>query len=546
MKRNKEENTVFVLQKAIRRLKIKVTDSSIREFLLAHPYYPSLKSVCDALNKWGVEYYPLKLEIEEIKDLEVPFIAHLKVFGGQLVFVEKIENDNVFFSATEGENQKEMFTKFADKLSGAVVVMDAVKGSGEKGYRQIRQNEILNKILLPFGISTVLLLGLLSILLNFGDMSTRHTLIFWGLIITKITGIVASLLLVMHEFKIHSPLIDKICGFSSKTDCDEVLASNASRLFGWLNWADVGLIYFISTLIYILGVSGNPSFGFLAVISLVSLPYPAFSIYHQSVKIKKWCPFCMLVQLVLLAEFALLLPVFKLMTFTGTDALKLIYSFFVTAALWLIYKAYYTKTSEFILERNSFLQFKRNPDIFTFLLNNNGYHEIIEDKNSLILGSPDAAITVTAFLSLYCNPCAKAFKQITALLENHPDIKVNVIFSVYDDEETIETINTLYYLYTKRNSEVIIDFLNKWYSIPIPSRKSLIKNEMVLEQYNIAQIIKNNNKRLFAEYKVEGTPTIYISGYLFPIQYGFSYIEYYLEEIKALKKEGGVKKKANI
>ncbi len=546
MKRNKEENTVFVLQKAIRRFKIKVTDTSIREFLLAHPYYPSLKSVCDALNKWGVEYYPLKLEIDEIKDLEMPFIAHLRVFGGQLVFVEKIENGHVFYSAAEGKNQKEVFSKFAEKLSGAVIVMEAGKDSGEKGYRQIRQNEILNKILLPFGIFTVLLVCLLGISQNFGDLGAKHTLILWGLIITKITGIVASLLLVMHEFKIHSPLIDKICGFSSKTDCDEVLASNASQLFGWFNWADAGLIYFISTLIYILGVSGNPSFGFLAIISLVSLPYPAFSIYYQSVKLKKWCPFCVLVQLVLIAEFVLLLPVFKTMTFTGTDALKLINSFFVTASLWLIYKAYYNKTNEIILERNSFLHFKRNPEIFAFLLTSNGYHEIFEDKDSLILGSPDATITVTAFLSLYCNPCAKAFKQIKTLLENHTDIKVNVIFSVYDDEETLETINTLYYLYTKKSSEVIIDFLDKWYSIPIPSRKSLIQNELVLEQYNMAKIIKDKNKRLFAEYKVEGTPTIYICGYLFPIQYGFNYIEYYLEEIKALKREGGVKVKANI
>ena len=54
MERKIEDNTVFVLQKAIRKFKIKVTDTSIREYLLAHPYYPSLQSVCDALKKWAI------------------------------------------------------------------------------------------------------------------------------------------------------------------------------------------------------------------------------------------------------------------------------------------------------------------------------------------------------------------------------------------------------------------------------------------------------------------------------------------------------------
>jgi len=45
----KEENVVSVLQKAVKHLKVKVTEKSVKEFLPAHPYYPSLKSVCDAL-----------------------------------------------------------------------------------------------------------------------------------------------------------------------------------------------------------------------------------------------------------------------------------------------------------------------------------------------------------------------------------------------------------------------------------------------------------------------------------------------------------------
>ena len=134
----KEENVVSVLQKAVKHLKAKVTEKSVKEFLLAHPYYPSLKSVCDALTKWKIENYPLKLEPEEIKALEMPFIAHLKAGGGQLAFVEGINNERVVYHLSENKKHEEVFEKFSEKLSGAVVVFEAAKDSGEKGYRQLR------------------------------------------------------------------------------------------------------------------------------------------------------------------------------------------------------------------------------------------------------------------------------------------------------------------------------------------------------------------------------------------------------------------------
>ena len=58
MNKQNESNTVFVLQKAIRFFKLKIATISVREFLLSHPNYPTLKSVCDALNHWNIANYP--------------------------------------------------------------------------------------------------------------------------------------------------------------------------------------------------------------------------------------------------------------------------------------------------------------------------------------------------------------------------------------------------------------------------------------------------------------------------------------------------------
>jgi protein-disulfide isomerase len=285
-----------------------------------------------------------------------------------------------------------------------------------------------------------------------------------------------------------------------------------------------------------LGASGNNSLWILAIISLLSLPYPIFSIYYQSVKLKKWCPFCLIVQVVLIAEFFLLLTAFKSIEFSGIDLLKLIVSFSIPAAIWFTFKAYYNKSGEQSKEHYSFLQFKRNPDIFLHLLQNSGFTEFNENEKSLLLGNPDAKLTVTAFLSLYCNPCAGAFNKLKKLLDDCPEVKVNAVFSVYDDEESKKLINTLYSTYYKKDTEQTIDFLYKWYSMPKQNRKSMYENGFQ-KDYDVAKQVGEKNKALFEHYKVAGTPTIYVNGYKFPTQYEYGDIEFYIDEIKNLTRE---------
>lgn len=532
----KEDNTVFVLQQAIRRFKIKVSDTSIKEFLLAHPHYPSLKSVCNALKKWGIEHYPLKLEFEEIRELELPFIAHFKQSGGQLVFVEGIKDGKVEYRQQKGKSQIEDFEKFAEKLSGAVVVIEPEQKAGEPNYRQNRQNEILKSSLLPLGIITILLFAVLNIFAS-TTVGIQSGYVFFGLLFTKLLGITASLFLVLHELKIHTPLGDKLCGFSSKTDCDAVLGSNASRLFGSVNWADAGIIYFTGTIIYLLGSVGIASLGLLAILSAVSLPYPVFSIYYQSFKLKKWCPFCLLVQLVLVAEFFVLLPILQELTFSTIDLHRLVFSFLLPAAIWILFKTYRDKSLEQEQEHYSFLKLKRNPDLFRLLLKNDGHREITETKDSLVLGKPNAPVTLTAFLSLYCSPCAQAFKKLKVLLENCPDIKLNAVFSVYTDEETQQVVNTLYFQYATKGSEAALDFLDQWYSQTNQLRKRQSSELEIPEKYKVAEQLSDSNKQLFEQHQIAGTPTIFINGYKFPNQYKYSELEYYIDDIKQISME---------
>ena len=536
MIKKKEDNVVFVLQKAIRQFKIKVTNTTVKEYLLAHPHYPSLKSVCDALKKWEVEHFPLNLELNEIKALKLPFIAHFKSGGGQLAFVQEINKNEVNYFLSTNKVIIEDFDKFSEKLSGAVVLMEGNENSGEKDYRTNRQKEILDYAISPLGILSMTTLAIWFLSTKTGSPFFQTEYLLWGLVATKIIGLTASIFLVLHELKVHTPLADKICGFSSKTDCDTVLSSNASKLFGWVNWADAGLIYFSGTILFLVGAGNKGSLWPLALLGLFALPYPVFSIYYQAFKAKKWCPFCLLVQLVLVAEFILLLPALYPVDFKVLSVFFLFVSFLIPASLWLTFKAFYNTQKEKLKDHNSYLQFKLNPYVFRFLLTENGYEEIKLTKNSMVLGNKNAPVTLTAFLSLYCNPCASAFKQLTYLLDNCPEIKINTVFSMYNDDESKKVFNTLYFNYKNKGQKETMDFLSKWYSMPKENRKALFSNDLP-EAFDIVEPLREENKELFDKHNIPGTPTIFVNGYKYPRQYEYSNIEYYIEELKLLNTE---------
>jgi uncharacterized membrane protein len=428
-----EDNTIFVLQKAIRRFRIKVTDSTIKEFLQSHPFYPTLKSVCDALKKWNIKYFPLMLEKEEIRKLETPFIAHLNALGGQLAFVENIINNKVSYVDYTKKTLKEDFDTFSKKISGAVILIEKDRNSGEKDYRLKKQNEALNHSLLPLGgIIAMLLFFLGNLFLGSRNLIFQKGITGWELLLTKFMGIVASVFLILKEWKISTRLTEKICNLSSKTDCDLVLSSPASRLFGWVNWADAGLIYFTGTLLFLSGIQTTDSLGMLLLISFLSLPYPIFSIYYQAIKLKKWCPFCLMAQLILITEFVILFPAFKVVVFNASEILRLLLSFLIISIFWLSFKTWHHLSAKLEQTQTSFQKLKRNPGIFHFLLTKNGYIELPKTNigNALVLGNPEASVTITAFLGLHCHPCALVFKKLKLLLANSSHIKIQAVFSV--------------------------------------------------------------------------------------------------------------------
>jgi uncharacterized membrane protein len=525
MKRIREDNTVSVIQRAVKYFRIPVTGSSVKEELKSHPYYPSFKSICDSFNEWKVENYPLKYKPEEIKELSAPYIAHFSNGGGQLAFVSEIRNGKATYYESFNIKKETVLEEFYKRCSGAIILLNPDKRSGEKNYWKNWQDEIISKSILPVTVFTLLLFISLTVINSFRTSEIFFQLLPALLLLTKTIGITLSVLLVLHEFEVRLSLTEKLCHLNNATNCNTVLNDKASKIFGWFGWADVGFIYFTGCLLSLLMSLGTGNYSMLAILSAISLPYPVFSIYYQGFVLKKWCPLCLGVQLILVIEFILLVPELSTLSFSFSSLSNLFLTFLVTGIVYTLGIMYVREKMSNDLTYYKYLGFKKNPEVLRTLLLNQKHYEIPVTDSSLVFGMRDSSIRITAFISLQCSHCARAFEKIKDILKSDIDVAIYIILITSDSK----IINTLYHYNRLNMDDEALSLLDQWYSMDSYSRSKVSETLCIPEVDDISKEVNNENFELYKSCNVKGTPTFFVNGYLLPILYDIDDIKYFIE-----------------
>ncbi|MDI9552809.1 MAG: hypothetical protein GT597_07685, partial [Bacteroidales bacterium] len=81
------------------------------------------------------------------------------------------------------------------------------------------------------------------------------------------SGIVLSVLLILHEFEVHLAFTDKLCHLNKATNCNTVLHDKASKVFGWFGWADAGFVYFTGSFLFLLQSPQGEGLSLLAILA---------------------------------------------------------------------------------------------------------------------------------------------------------------------------------------------------------------------------------------------------------------------------------------
>jgi uncharacterized membrane protein len=532
--KQRDDNTVSVIRMALRYFGIPVTDSTVREELKSHPHYPSFRCICDALKVLKIDNYPLRYDPLELQELEAPYIVHFQNGGGQIAFVTGREKRKVTYKLSDTIEKNVDIDVFTKQCSGAVIVLNPDEKSGEEGFSRKKRDEIIEKLLLPFVVVALVLLTGFGITQTLSSGLHDNALQTLLLFFTKIAGITLSLLLVFHEFEIHTALSDKLCHINRSTNCNTVLNDKAAKVFGWFGWADAGMVYFPSTLIYLALFPDVASFSWISLLACAALPYPVFSVYYQAVVLRKWCPMCLGVQVLLISEFVILLPILSDLHPVLSSLVKLILVFMLTGALYISFILYLRRKNSDELYRNRYLAFKRNPKVFGTLIQSEKRNQIIINGKQMVFGKDGSGIVITAFLSLHCSHCARAFSKMKELILSGSEAAVHLVLVGADNK----MLSALYSSLKAGRQDEALNLLSAWYEADPYSRTRLTEDLCIPEIDNAADELAEENSRLFKACNIAGTPTFLVNGYRLPSQYDIAdlknFTEYFVkkEEVK--------------
>ncbi|MFT4071634.1 MAG: vitamin K epoxide reductase family protein [Dysgonamonadaceae bacterium] len=496
----------------LRMLGVKHTRLHADKVFSQHPHKYNLFGLSGMLNDYGVETLGLRIgNKEEIKNLIPPFVAQN---SHELVLVTKVTDQEISY-IWAGKNMTTSLEEFKRTWSGVVLLVEADEKSIEPDYSENRKKELFNTVQKYLLILAVLVLATLLYIHQkmYTDIGMTASLI------VNIIGIYTGYLLVLKQMHIKGSYGDKICSLLKKSDCNDILESQAAKIGGVMGWIEIGLGYFISNTLITLTAPRH--IAYLAIISACALGYSVWSIWYQKFKAKAWCPLCLIVQGIFIMLFAIYLaaglfsiPSFALLDILFLGAIYLLPVFSINLFLPLLAEG--RKAEQITYEMNSL---KMKDDVFGAILRQQPFYEINKSTSKILFGNPNAQILISILTNPHCNPCALMHKRIGNLLErNNTDFCIQYIFSSFNEE--LETsgkcLINAYFTHQREKSDEIF---GEWFEYGKYSQEAFFEKYALdasdtdaVAEYAAHQFWKENTG-------LRATPTVLINGYKLPHEY---------------------------
>ena len=504
-------------------LTVKHTKKFSEKYFNEHPHKYNLYGLSQMLSEYGIENAGTKIEDKEndIYRIETPFIAHTQV---DFVIVYKIENGKVFY-IWQGIKVDVLVEEFMKMWTGIVLLTEKSEKSIEPNYKEHKTKDLLH-----FSQYILLIVSALSLfLLTYITNKLYTSLGLNSLLFVNLIGVFIGCLLVLKQMNFHGGYVDKICSLFSKGDCNNVLESDAAKLFGVFGWSEIGLGYFAANVLTILFLPKMVLY--LAIINLFALPYAFWSVWYQKFKAKQWCPLCLATQVVLWLIFGvnLIFGYLKIVNFSFIDLILTgsIFAIIILIINILVPNLSKDKQTENIkYEINSI---KANEDVFKILLLQQTKFEVSKENSQIFLGNPDALLKVTIFTNPYCYPCAKMHNRVEKLLKDtNNEISIQYIFSAFNSD--LENVNRyLIAAYLQKEKETRNQIFRDWFEKGKPLGEKFFDNfDLNIKTKEVEDEFKRHE-----EWKekagVRGTPTVFVNGYELPDNYKIEDLRWFLE-----------------
>ena len=522
----------------IKQLNAKVTKTSLLRDIEENPYYPSLLSLGDTLNKYNITNDAYNVPVESFDELTAPFVAlaSIPATGNDFVLVTAITNKQVSYLYDKDKPQTVDKTEFLTRFKNIVLYAEPNETSGERDYAgMLKKERALKNQKALWGIAAVIIV-LFAIGIN---ITMANAVAYTTITLIKSIGLVSAVLLLIYEIDKSNAFVKNICSAGAKTNCDAVLASKASKI-GGISWAEIGFFYFAATTIGLLmpGLPFAYKISLLAIANAFAAPYMVFSIYYQWRVVKQWCPFCLTIQTTLAAELIWSTGYFWMrghpFSSVASGGATLLagagVAILLPVVIWYGLKPVFTRARDYSLYLKAYKRLQYNPDIFNNLLTQqpraaDGWHKL-----GVTIGNPNAANTIIKVCNPYCGPCAKAHPQLEEVIKQNDNINLKIIFTSRNNEHDAGAIVVRHLLdiAAKDDGTKIQRAFDDWY---LADKKDY---ETFAAKYPMNGELKQQDAKIEAmsewcnEAEITHTPTIFVNGYRLPENYNVEELKYIL------------------
>lgn len=534
-----ENNLYFILKSFLKKEGFKVNLKELKFQLLSHPSYPSLHSLTGVLSHLGIENLALKVPIDMYTLQQTPnnFISLTE--DRRFMMVSRVGSDFELLLENKEKKIKDA-SDFLKDWSGIVLAAEI----------EDKKIQLTNKALgntLIFGIYAFTGLILIGFFIGSAPewwQSIHFVLAFAGLLI--------SVLIVYNELGFKSKVVETFCGNSESTGCDEILNSKGFHLVGFLKLSDLSIVYFTGLVIsWLLVLLLGKTDSVITLLSVFAMPITLYSIYFQYIVVKKWCPLCMGIVVVLWFQFgSILMSGFNMknISLNANNTAVVLFSFLLAASIWIFIRPLLNGKQELQKLKIEHYKFKRNFDVFLSLLDN-GIHL---DPNlhtsgakEIVLGNIHANVHVLLVTSPQCFYCKSAHKDLEKVLDKNSDeIRLTIRFNVNaKNKENIANriCSRLLELNAIQPAEVLLKAMGEAYAEDANLPKWLLDWGEPERHENYSSIL-NEQQEWCTEKEVHFTPAVFINGKEFPQEYHRTDLSYFIEDLSELNHHIGVSK----
>jgi hypothetical protein len=525
-----EHPLLYVVNKYLDLSGININRNELSLQLLSHPGFPNIISISDLFHHFDLEHYALKLKStnESLNELPEYFLAHCyQDKDPKLMLVEK-KDGIIKLSWEKGDIEKITSKEFLNIWSGVVIVLDEIS---DENFKKVGNTANYAKL-----ASMLFLIASMGIIAS-ATIQIHEILI----LITSIIGLGVSTLVIQHELGKNLKSLNKFCKSFENTSCDQVINSEGSMLFGIFKLSDLSIIYFSAQFLFVLiAVSGSLNTKFvLTILSLLTLPMICYSVIYQGFVVKKWCPLCLALVLVLLIQ-VITVPDMSVLKFSAnlTTEIKpaLLYLILISfsALIWFFFSPLLSNENELNFLKVKHLKFKRNFNFFQKALSNSAkitkYYGL---KGEIIFGNPKSDLVITMITNPTCFYCIEAHKAIEKILISYEQqLCVKIRFNLMNlnmDKTNAKVAHHFLEVFNNKGPKVCRSLMHEFYNTA-NKEKWMDEKEFTINQ-DYVQILEMH-KSWCKENGINFTPSLIIDNQLFPKKYyAINDLSYFIEDL---------------